>query len=43
MKDLDDPRISIMQNKSFEGLPPCLLIVSELDPLHDDSYGTEHD
>ncbi|CAF1244090.1 unnamed protein product [Adineta ricciae] len=38
MKDLDDPRIAVMQNKSFEGLPPCLFIVSELDPLHDDSY-----
>ena len=35
--DLSDPRISVLMNTSFEGLPPCLLIVAELDPLRDDS------
>ncbi|UJR34423.1 hypothetical protein I4U23_021830 [Adineta vaga] len=38
MKDLNDPRVSVLLNNSFEGLPPCLLIAAELDPLRDDSY-----
>ncbi|CAF1112646.1 unnamed protein product [Adineta steineri] len=37
--DLMDPRVSVLLNKSFDGLPPCLLIVCELDPVRDDSYG----
>ncbi|CAF1521281.1 unnamed protein product [Adineta steineri] len=36
--DLMNPRASVLLNKSFDGLPPCLLIVCELDPLRDDSY-----
>ncbi|CAF1112729.1 unnamed protein product [Adineta steineri] len=36
--DLMDPRVSVLLNKSFDGLPPCLLIVCELDPVRDDSY-----
>jgi acetyl esterase/lipase len=39
--DLDktNPRASVLLQSSFEGLPPCLFIVAELDPLRDDSYG----
>ncbi|CAF1112692.1 unnamed protein product [Adineta steineri] len=36
--DLMDPRASVLLNKSFDGLPPSLFVVCELDPLRDDSY-----
>ncbi|CAF3664330.1 unnamed protein product [Rotaria sordida] len=36
--DKNDPRFSILLNKSFNSLPACLFIVAELDPLRDDSY-----
>ncbi|CAF1193351.1 unnamed protein product [Adineta ricciae] len=36
--DLNDSRVSVMLSHSFDGLPPCLFIVAELDPLRDDSY-----
>ncbi|CAF1129286.1 unnamed protein product [Rotaria sordida] len=36
--DLKDPRVSVLLNKSFNTLPPCLFIAAELDPLRDDSY-----
>ena len=39
--DKKDPRASVILQKSFENLPPCLFIVAELDPLRDDSYGME--
>ncbi|CAF3836423.1 unnamed protein product [Rotaria magnacalcarata] len=38
MKDLTDSRASALASSSFEGLPPSLFIVAELDPLRDDSY-----
>jgi acetyl esterase/lipase len=38
--DKKDPRASVLLNESFDGIPPCLFIVAELDPLRDDSYGT---
>ncbi len=37
--DKKDPRASVLLNESFDGIPPCLFIVAELDPLRDDSYG----
>ncbi|CAF3088586.1 unnamed protein product [Rotaria sp. Silwood2] len=37
--DMNDPRISVLQNTSPDRLPPTLFIVAELDPLRDDSYG----
>jgi acetyl esterase/lipase len=37
--DLKDPRVSALLNKSLEGVPPCLFIVAELDPLRDGSFG----
>lgn len=37
--DKKDPRASVLLNESFEGVPPCLFIVAELDPIRDDSYG----
>ncbi|CAF1140665.1 unnamed protein product [Rotaria magnacalcarata] len=36
--DTKNPRASVLLYESFEGLPPCLFIVAELDPLRDDSY-----
>ncbi|CAF3116870.1 unnamed protein product, partial [Rotaria sp. Silwood2] len=36
--DMNDPRISVLQNTSPDRLPPTLFIVAELDPLRDDSY-----
>lgn len=36
--DIKDPRASVILNESFDGLPPCLFIVAELDPIRDDSY-----
>ncbi|CAF1338357.1 unnamed protein product [Rotaria sordida] len=36
--DMNDPRISVFRNTSFEQLPPTLFIIAELDPLRDDSY-----
>ena len=41
LQHLDDgknPRASVMLNENFEGIPPCLFIVAQLDPLRDDSY-----
>ncbi len=37
--DIKDPRVSVLLSKSFDGLPPCLFIVAELDPIRDESYG----
>jgi acetyl esterase/lipase len=37
--DYKDPRVSALLNTSFEGLPPCLLIVADLDPLRDGNLG----
>ncbi|CAF3725595.1 unnamed protein product [Adineta steineri] len=37
-EDKKNPRASVLLHESFEGLPPCLFIVAELDPLRDDSY-----
>jgi acetyl esterase/lipase len=36
--DKTNPRASVLHNKTFDSLPPCLFIVAELDPLRDDSY-----
>ena len=36
--DKKDPRASVLLYESFDGVPPCLFIVAELDPLRDDSY-----
>ncbi|UJR31673.1 hypothetical protein I4U23_019154 [Adineta vaga] len=36
-----DPRISVLHNKIPNTIPPCLVIVAELDPLRDDSYNYE--
>ncbi|CAF3664314.1 unnamed protein product [Rotaria sordida] len=36
--DKKDPRASVLLYESFDGIPPCLFIVAELDPLRDDSY-----
>ena len=40
--DYNDPRVSVLLNKSFEGLPPCLFIVAELDPLRDGNISTNN-
>lgn len=40
--DRKDPRASVLLQESFENLPTCLFIVAELDPLRDDSYGTDN-
>jgi acetyl esterase/lipase len=37
--DCKDPRVDGLLNTSFEGLPPCLLIVADLDPLRDGNLG----
>ena len=37
--DYKDPRANILLNTSFEGLPPCLLLVADLDPLRDGNLG----
>jgi acetyl esterase/lipase len=37
--DYKDPRVSALLNTTFEGLPPCLFVVAELDPLRDDNLG----
>ena len=39
--DLKDPRANALLHKSFEGIPPCLFIVAELDPLRDGNLGME--
>ncbi|CAF1273936.1 unnamed protein product, partial [Didymodactylos carnosus] len=36
--DMRDARVSVIFQSSFTGLPPCLFIVAELDPLLDDKY-----
>jgi len=36
--DKTNPRASVLLYDSFEGIPPCLFIVAELDPIRDDSY-----
>ena len=38
-EDYKDPRVSSLLNTSFEGVPPCLFIVADLDPLRDSSLG----
>ena len=38
-EDALDPRASVLRQPSAVGLPPCLLIVAELDPLRDQNYG----
>ncbi|CAF1642013.1 unnamed protein product, partial [Rotaria sordida] len=30
-----DPRASVLLNRTFDGLPPCLFIVADLDILRD--------
>jgi acetyl esterase/lipase len=40
--DYKDPRANALLNTSFEGLPPCLLIVADLDPLRDDNLGMKN-
>ncbi len=40
--DFKDPRVSALLNTSFEGLPPCLLIVADLDPLRDGNLGMKN-
>ncbi len=40
--DCNDPRVSALLNTSFEGLPPCLFIVAELDPLRDGNLGMKN-
>jgi hypothetical protein len=40
-EDYKDPRVSPLINTSFEGLPPCLFIVAELDPLRDGNLGMQ--
>lgn len=37
--DLKDPCISALFNKTFEGLPPCLVIAANLDVLRDGNIG----
>jgi len=37
--ELKDPRAAILLNETFDGVPPCLFIVAELDPVRDLSYG----
>ena len=37
--DYKDPRVSALLNTSFEGLPPCLFVVAELDSLRDENLG----
>jgi acetyl esterase/lipase len=37
--DKKNLRASVLLNESFDGIPPCLFIVAELDPLRDESYG----
>ena len=39
--DLRDPRANALVNTSFEGIPPCLFILAELDPLRDGNLGME--
>ena len=34
-----NPLVSPLLNKSFDGLPPCLLLIAEHDPLHDECLG----
>lgn len=34
-EDYKSARADALVNTSFEGLPPCLFIVAELDPLRD--------
>ena len=41
-EDWKDPRFSFLSNTSFEGLPPCLFIVAELDPLRDGNIGMKY-
>jgi len=36
--DKKDPRASVLLYETLDGIPPCLFIVAELDPLRDDSY-----
>ena len=38
---LKDPRACALLNTSLEGVPPCLLIVANLDPLRDGSFGMD--
>lgn len=38
-EDQRDPRFGILRNEKYGHLPPTLLIVAEIDPLRDDSYG----
>ncbi|CAF3941814.1 unnamed protein product [Rotaria sordida] len=35
LDDVKDPRASVLLNRTFEGLPPCLFIVADLDILRD--------
>jgi acetyl esterase/lipase len=42
IEDRKNPRASVLLQPSFDGLPPCLLIVAELDPLRDDSYSQNY-
>ncbi len=37
--DYKDPRANALSNTSFEGLPQCLLLVADLDPLRDGNLG----
>jgi len=37
--DLKDPRVNALLNTSLEGVPPCLFIVADLDPLRDGNLG----
>jgi acetyl esterase/lipase len=39
--DRKNPRASVLLYEAFDGVPPCLFIVAELDPLRDDSYGKD--
>ena len=42
-EDYRTARVDALLNTSFEGLPPCLFIVAELDPLRDSNLGIEID
>ncbi|CAF4001749.1 unnamed protein product [Rotaria sordida] len=35
LDDVKDPRASVLLNRTFDGLPPCLFIVADLDILRD--------